>query len=198
MAISGLSSLEREPIFCKDDPCYKAGRSPEENIEDGATVFWGRNIPSGVQAHISDMQTSQQLNLADGGTQTLVNRKSKKNREAFRWGIAGWDKFANADGAIKYETENVMFEGRSYPVVAEATLNLIPLALINEIGEEIFNRNTLTEPQRKKLEQLSSLFEGSNTSTAGSATKDSEQSEDADETQIGSGTGGTEGSPTKT
>lgn len=179
MAVKGLSSLERETIFSKDDPSV-VGDDVAASIANGATPFMLKNIPSNVQAHINDMSTAQQLNLADGGTQTLVNRKSRKNREAFKWGIGGWDNFyteeKDAEGnvtqvPIVYEVERTMLEGRSYEVVAERCLDKVPLALINEIGEEAFNRNTLTEPQRKKLGELSSLFAGGDTTTAVNARK---------------------------
>lgn len=190
MALNGLSSLESEEYISRDDPC--------KTREEGATIFFLQNIPSAVMARISDMQSAQQVSLMDGATQTFVQRNSAKAREAFKYGVSGWENFADKEGnPIAPEFEQAMVGGESLKVMTEKVMNKIPLAIIREVGDAAFNKNSLTEPQRKKFEELSSVFDGSNSSTAPSAETSNNETEDATETQVAASTGKTRSKRTR-
>lgn len=191
MALNGLSSLESEEYISRDDPC--------KTREEGATVFYLKNMPSAVVARISDMQSAQQVSLMDGATQTFIQRNGAKAREAFKHGVSGWDNFPDKEGnPIAPEFEQAMVGGETLKVLSDKTLDKIPLAIIREVGDAAFNKNSLSEPQRKKYEELSSAFGGLSTSNATSADQTNSETEAAPETQVAGNTGRTRSKPKKT
>ena len=183
MALSGLSSLEREAYVCKDDPSYVEG-DIEASIANGASVFWMRNIPHNQLMVITDNASANQVSLADGGVQTFIQKNAQKARECFRKGISGIDNFTDKEGnPFVAEFQQAMEGGRPIQVLSDECMRMIPGAILKEVGDAVYNKNQLTEPQRKKFEQLSSLFGGSGTSTAENAPTSKEPTEDATEEQ---------------
>lgn len=178
MAITGISSNERHIVICKDDPC--------QSIEDGATGFHTSPISNAVITRIHDQQQTASMNFGDVQTQTFQNRTAYRNRECFRFGVKGWDNFFGDDGLpIEFSTMEVMEGGQTYTVVSNSCLDRVRLATINEVGDEIWKRNTMSEKQRKNFEVWSSRFEGSNTSNARTAERENEQSGDVIDQQSG-------------
>ena len=184
MAVKGNSFAEHEEYICKDDPA--------RTKEDGATVFYLGNIPSFIQAELKDMQSSATVNFGDAATQTMNNRVSARNRKAFRIGIKGWHNFPDTKGAmIPYEVEPIFEGGRQIMAVAEAIMDRIPLGVWNEVGQEVFNVNTMTEADRKKFEGLSSLFAGSQNSAVEIVDQKIASTEDATAQPVKGTTGST-------
>ena len=136
MAIKGLSFGEREAYFMREDV---------KSLDEGGTPFYLQNIPSAVQSRLFDMQSSATVTFGESTQQTVNNRTSARNREAFRFGIGGWDNFNDSDDKpIPYETREIMEGGRTYRVITEETMDRIPLSVVNEVGDEVFRRNTMT------------------------------------------------------
>jgi hypothetical protein len=170
VAIKGLSFSEEHEYICKDDPC--------KTVEEGATAFYWSPLPNALLTRISDGQASASMSMGDVGTQTIVQKKQWRNRECFRFGVGRWVNFAaeikQRDGSYKDVPILPVFaehmEGmRTYRCLSDATLDQIPLSTINEIGEHIFNENSMTDVQRKNYEALLSRLGASSTSNAGSA-----------------------------
>lgn len=165
MAIHGISAKVSEVYICKDDP--------SRTVEDGATGFYPGVIPNLIVTRIKDEIQTASMSYGDMQTQTFSQRNSRKNRECFRFGMGAgraWDNFFTPEGSpIPFETTMHMEGGQTYTVIAEHVMNMIHSNTIDEVGNEIWNRNNLTESQRKNFEALSSRFGGSNTSDATTA-----------------------------
>lgn len=176
MAIKGLRANAVMEYISKEDPA--------QTKDEGATVFYGKSIPNSVITRIADQQQTSTVSMSDMGAQTYQMRTHHRNREAFRFGINGWDNFFDeGEQPIQYETELVMEGGKTFTVVSEGALDRIPGNLIQEIGQRVWNDNNLTETQRKNFEDLSSRFEGISTSSAQTVQATNEQSEDATDQQ---------------
>jgi hypothetical protein len=102
---------------------------------------------------IHDMVAASTLSMGDMTTQTFHQRNAARNREAFRYGIVGWDNFFDDhDSPIEYAAAQTMDGGRLYQVVNDEVLDCVTLSIVNEVGAHVFNSNTMGDEQRKKFE----------------------------------------------
>jgi hypothetical protein len=172
MAIKGLASNEVHEYISRDDPCTSK--------EDGATVFYSKAIPNVIMTRISDNQSMSQTVFGDIQTQTFLQRSSFRNRECFRFAVNGWDNFFDVDDIpIMHETEVIMEGGRTYHVVADRVMDRIRLTTINEVGNDVWSHNTLTDDQRKNFEALLSASDSLDTSSVETVTTTISGNEDA-------------------
>lgn len=187
MAITGISySTVKELVSKRDDAYHEDLETAREN---GATIFRWRAIPNAVMTRIADMQAQSQMQFGDISTQTFNARTNARNRDAFRYGVIGIDNFKDEEGnAIKFTTQQVLEGGVSMTVVSDATMDGVPINIMGEIGSAIFNQNSMTENERKKLEGALSRFDGSDTSNVESVTEDNASNADANSPQDSSQT----------
>lgn len=170
MAIKGLSFSEEEVFISSDDPA--------KTVDEGATVFWWRNIPSGVMARIQDMTQvveTEQMSLK----QTYKTQHSQKHRMAVKWACKRIDNFFDKKNRpIDVRMEQIFEGGELFEVLSNATLDAIPLAIINEFGQLIIKTQALTEEQAKNSDALLSRFGALGTSDATSAQSENDSSAD--------------------
>lgn len=177
MAIRGLSAAEKNWYVCRDDPDKRD--TLEDSREAGATIFHFSSIPSGLMAELNDATQVAEVR-ADMSSQTMHMRGSKKNYDAFRFGITGWENYFDEAGEpIPFEIGQEMRGIDFIRVVPKDYMDRVRLGTVNEVGAYVFNKNSLQDTDRKKLEGLLSQYDGSDISNAPNAGNDSEESEDA-------------------
>lgn len=180
MAITGLSYSEQHWLVSKHDPDADPGLTVDDNRDKGATIFWYGAIPNLIMARISDKMQTSTVEMGEMMKQTFNQKTAERNREAFRWGIRepAFENFYDDQGEpIRGDFETVLEMGHSYRVLSEATMNKVRLSTMQEIGSEIFNRNSLNETQRKNLEGALSRFDASPDGNALSAMVENSLSE---------------------
>lgn len=155
MAIRGISYSEQHWYVSRHDPDADPALTEDENIEKGATIFYWGAIPSNIMARISDQQQTATVEVGEMMKQTFNQKTGARNREAFKWGVRepGWRNFADKDGPIIPRWDQILEGGATYKVLSDDTLNRVPLAIMQEVGTEIFNGNSMTDVQRKNLEE---------------------------------------------
>jgi hypothetical protein len=187
VAIKGISFTERNWYVPKDDPDRRD--TLEESLEAGATVFYWSAIPNMIMTDINDMQSSSKITMGAEMSQEFRQRTAMRNREAFRYGITGWDNYFDEKGEqIKFESKTEMRGQQTFRVVSEDSLNCVRLSTMQEVGAHVFNSNSMGDEDRKKLEAVLSPFENSLTGLVANAANETSESEDATMTQSSTAT----------
>jgi hypothetical protein len=186
MAITGISYSERHWLVSKNDPDADPAKTLDENREAGATIFHYGAIPNVIMARIQDQMQTSTVEVGEMMKQTFNQKTAARNREAFKWGIRepGFENFCDEEGhPIQPRWEQTLEMGMPYMVLSEETLNQVRLSTMQEIGAEIFNRNSLSEQQRKNLEAALSRFDASPDGNALAVAVEKSLKGDANDTQ---------------
>lgn len=179
MALIGISKHERwdyvstldsgrvlypETIEDPDDPAQPATDQPRSrphpkagqvdiaaSREAGATIFFLGALTVNQRAYITD-KTGVVQEWGDNGAR-FVHRQGLRNLEAVRLGLRGWENFSDPSGdAIPYETtQRAIGSETPMPVPTDDTIGRLGIYLVNEIGEEILNKNAVAETMQKNL-----------------------------------------------
>lgn len=186
MAIKAIDYGHEDWYVSQDDPDKR--ETLAECQEAGATIFWFKAIPSVISTDIQDSQqvttiravTDRENNT--GMEQVLTQRTANRNRSCFRHAITKIDNLFTGNGvAVMLTRERTMIGGKVYEILSEETMNSIPSAYVNEVGAEIFMRNTMDEVKRKKYEGALLALDGSNNGTVATAPDKSDTSVDVPE-----------------
>lgn len=143
MAIKALTLSAVKTIESRLDPAYG---TPD------ATRFTIGAIDAFVAAYIGD----RSLAFADGdesGRAIAQVRLNEANLEYLRFGLKGWEKFADARGNdVAFATAEKVVMGKKYQVVADDCLARIEGELAGWLAGEIKTINTVTADDAGKSE----------------------------------------------
>lgn len=143
MALIGITKFETEDYICRADP--------DRTEEAGASIFVLGALTPEQRAFITDKGGSAQ-EWDENGNPRLVNRFGSRNLEAIRMGLRGWRQFRDKDGNdIPFNTIKRNVNGVIYDIPDNATIAILGVELVTELGEAILERNTMLEGVRKNL-----------------------------------------------
>ncbi len=117
----------------------------------GATVFMLGALDSRIFGKIRDMATRVHVdpNRPDDEVESSI-AQSEVWWHACLFGIRGWKNFKDGSGDVKFKTTIRNVSGKSYTVVDEEILRLLPGEIVTEIAQEVMKGNTLEEEDAKK------------------------------------------------
>ncbi len=132
-----ISKLEYKYNQDKASPDYGKVISDPTN----PTIWIIGAIDSIQKAQIQS--TWADIQLIDGETKLVKNKEKflDSDFEIVRFGLKGFENF----GTVKFELEKKKLFDREVDVVSEATLKAIPLHIIREISNVIWNDNHVDE-----------------------------------------------------
>jgi len=101
-----------------------------------------------------DPQTVWKLGIVSGEAAPIVNEHQDQTVETMTryvsFGLKGFENFRSSDGKeIQYKTEQKIFRGQVFHVLANSVLSQIPEPVILELGIEIMKLGNLTEDEQK-------------------------------------------------
>lgn len=147
--LRGVRVSEKFPYICEGDDA--PGDTHEERVRNGATVFWLGTLPVDLRTKIEDGLVGF-VDAASGASQTASLRvnTARQNLEALRFGLKGFENFQDPDGnQIKFETEKVSLDGRTYDAVTLECLAHFDTRVINELGGQVRRANAVSAVERK-------------------------------------------------
>lgn len=117
---------------------------------DDATVFHLATLSSRDIGRINDATTSFSFSAkdmdedGDGNVSTSL-AQSKRNFEAVRLALTGWENFIGPDDKpVAFETIKRDVGGRTRDVVKPELLDMIPLAVVNGMAARVLSANQLS------------------------------------------------------
>jgi hypothetical protein len=144
MPIIGLNKAETEEIYLPED---------ESTPAEERTYFLIGALD--VDVRNSCMDRLQVQELTKDGAFRAVTRGLEINTDLCRAGIRGWRNFRNENNAeIPFRQVVGVIHGRQLMVVDDECMATLPPHVVNFLGQEIMGRNTATKATQKKLKQL--------------------------------------------
>lgn len=147
MAIKGISVSYSEK--------YESDLDPDKGTPQ-ATKFIISPLPSRIIAVLNDNRTQFVQN--DDTKETAI--KVNANEKAFdfvRFGLKGVENLlADNNTPVEFKTVNKYFAGGNHSVVADSVLDAIPLEVVRELADRIYDISNLTPEQAKNSEEQSS------------------------------------------
>lgn len=137
MAIIGLNVTAERYFVSKYD---------EAKGTDGETKWLIGTLDSRILGLLQDKSTTVKVNpqAPDDEVDTQINNRAYQF-EVCQFGLRGWDGFKDEEGNdIPYSTIKLNRGGRSYVVVDPVALNRVPIAVVEELAQEIMKKNILT------------------------------------------------------
>lgn len=114
-----------------------------------ATVFELATLDSRIMGRIRDETTTLTLDRSEAVVDTQVNTQEMRFKAAM-YGLRGWTNLNTRAGKqIVFATSEVTIGGFPYQVADPALLRQLPSEAIQEIGERIISRNTVTADEAK-------------------------------------------------
>jgi len=145
MAITAISIGQTWEFISKYDP-----------DRENPTVFVLQVLPARVLAHLQDEATVFEVGDNPNERATKL-RLNATDYEIVRFGLADIRNLRDEHGQeIKFSTERVNRWGKSYTVASHQILDRLPQVVIKELAEEILQKNTLSEGERKNSDLQSS------------------------------------------
>ena len=131
---------------------YRSKHDPDREGPN-ATVFTLGSVSSRVQAIARDRAT-EFIPDRDDPAQTIARINGAHSQiELCKHGLRGWKNFIDESGdEIKFKTVKRHVGGRDVMLVSDECIDYLPLAVIEELAEEISNKNTLKEEEAKNSE----------------------------------------------
>lgn len=114
---------------------------------DDATRWHIGTLDSKIMGKIKDKATTLLVDPAkpDDEIQTSVNMEAV-NWMTVQFGVPLWENFVDKNGdEVEYRTKKHYMGGKSYRIVHDDAMSLIPLAVIRELADEIRSSNELDE-----------------------------------------------------
>lgn len=145
MAITAITVGKTWEYVSKQDP------DPQN-----PTVFVLQVLPARVLAHLQDEATVFQLgdNPDDRATRLRLN---EVNYDIVRFGLVGIRNLRDEHGQeVQFSKERTVLAGKSYEVASHRILDMLPSSVINELAQEILERNTLGDDELKNSDSPSS------------------------------------------
>jgi hypothetical protein len=101
-----------------------------------------------------EVKTTFKLGAIDSECKPVVMANEGQTLETMtmfvRFGLKGFENFQDSAGKeVKFRTEQKVYRGRAFHVVADSIIKIIPTAVILELGMEIMKIGELTEQERK-------------------------------------------------
>lgn len=146
MAIIGLTLSATRPFISSLDPSKGA-----DDEADAATIFTIGTLDSRVVGKLKDAATSIGVdpNQPDKDIDLSVDQNDM-HYQAAQFGLRGWKNFKDALGNdIQFITVKKSLGNRSYDVVADSVLALVPQETIAEIGQAVLAANIVTDTEAK-------------------------------------------------
>lgn len=149
------------PIICltlADTKVVESELDPSKGTP-AATKFKIGTLDSRVIGKLKDQSTSIGVGaavMANGSNDpdAEVDLQVDQNDMFFKacqFGIRGWSNLQDKDGnEVRYETYKRNVGGKSYDIVKDEILSLIPQPVIAEIGRKIVDINEVTAAEEKK------------------------------------------------
>ena len=107
-------------------------------------------LDSRIRAKLDDDTTVFSISPGNVNETNTHLKASHKNLETVRFGLKGFDNFLDEKGKpIKYSTEIINIFGKSYTIVAQSILDIIPMTVVSRLAQEIIKENILSEKEIK-------------------------------------------------
>jgi len=139
--ITGTSLTESEDFISKFDD--------KKTEADGATIWVIGALDANIRAYIGDNTTYYTPSIE--GDSRIYMRNATRNTWAVKFGLRGLRNFRDKDdNIVAYKTVVEQIGGEIYNVLAPEILDMIPLEIMSELGNEIISRNTISAVVKKK------------------------------------------------
>jgi hypothetical protein len=129
---------------------YESRYDPDRGTKDASRFTIGA-LDSRTSGRIRDQATRFVVdpNAADEEVETVINT-SEVNYQRVQYGLKGFENFRDdQDNDIEFRTQIKRHGSVPYTIVSDATMKLIPDALITELADEIVRGNELTATEAK-------------------------------------------------
>lgn len=127
-----------------------------DRTSDDPTIFHIGKLDITLRGYIEDM--SKQFGISGNGeaeaSATVSMNLSKKDIEAVRFGIKGWDNFQNSGVAVEFKTESRPTKIGPRHGLADKLLNWLQ-PYIDELAEVVWSYNFPSEELKKNSESPS-------------------------------------------
>ncbi len=140
MAITAVDVGKTRDYIAKNDP-----------DRENPTVWKLGILDARIKSYLEDAATSFEFGAggAEGQAKTTLNLNAQAV-EIVRFGLKGFSNFVDVDGKeVKFDTIARAVGGKSYNVVAESVLSLIPYNTIKELAKDIQKDNEFSEQEEK-------------------------------------------------
>lgn len=121
-----------------------------------------KGTPEATKWRLGTLDARQYGKIKDRSTRILVDpskpdadiETSINKHEVFfltvQYGLKGWENFCDKDGVeIPFKTKNLNIAGKSYVVVHDSVMAIIPSTIIEELAGKISESNDLSEEEAK-------------------------------------------------
>lgn len=142
-----------------------------------ASRFTISTLDSRVAGKLKDMGTTMHIDPTrpDDDVATSVNMEDV-NFQTVQFGVSAWENVVDDKGQpIEYKTVGRRLAGKSYKIIHEDVLSLLPLSVINELAEEVRKVNELEEDAAKNSGEQSSPSNSSPSTTVQTAQNSSNE-----------------------
>lgn len=131
--------------------------SPNDPDPKSPTKFKLGVIEHRVRLYIDDLTTEFEIsskNPKDSAKATM--RVSLRGYNLVRFGLKGFENFKDKNGEdIGFSEDRIPVDGKSYTVVSEKVMTLLPYALISELAQQLDKQNTMSDEERGNLDSTS-------------------------------------------
>lgn len=120
--------------------------------KDNPTIFEVGSLDSRMKGYILDNVSDFELSSDNPDDDTKINwRINERNLTLVKFGVKNIKNFADPQTGqpIKFKCDVVNKFGKSYDVVPEEILNMIPLKVITELATEILKETNLSKEAEK-------------------------------------------------
>lgn len=144
MAITGLSTSETEEYISQHDTA--------KTEEDGATIWLLGALDAYTRARIGD--NAMIMEQSDDGSSRFKISSGTRNLEAVKFALRGWRNFPDTEGNENvHKTQSTFMNGKTYQILTDELLNIIPQSIVNELGAKIIEVNSLMMEEEKNLKE---------------------------------------------
>ena len=153
--VSDLDPCKKTEQVLIDETDASKGSKPKVTISAGATVFKIRSLDVFLKGYIYD--NAQTLSGREGSADiNILTRVNQTNIDSVRHGLVGFVNFTDSKGdQMKFTTQKVIVNGRSYDVASDAVMNSLGIILVQEMATQIKGLSEVTAGEEKNSEGVS-------------------------------------------